>query len=64
MVVKNEKQVEGIREILRRLESFFSGDKAQDADRKTLVEMERGLINMECNLQLFSEYRRRESEVS
>lgn len=64
MVVKNEKQVEGIRDILKRLESFFSEDRAQDTDRKTLVEMERGLINMECKLRLFSQYRRKDFEAS
>jgi hypothetical protein len=64
MVVKNEKQVEGIREILKRLESFFSEDIAQDTDRKTLIDMEHGLINMECKLQLFSQYRRKDFEVS
>lgn len=64
MVVKNEKQVEGIRDILKRMESFFSGDKAQDADRKILADMENDLINMECRLQVFSQYRRKDFEVS
>lgn len=64
MVVKNERSVEGIREVLRRLDGFFSSDRASDADRQTLVEMERNLINMECRLQMFSDYRRHEAEVS
>lgn len=64
MVVKNEKQVEGIRDILKRLESFFSEERAHDTDRQTLIEMERSLTNMECKLQVFSQYRRRDSEVS
>lgn len=64
MVVKNEKSVEGIREVLKRLEGFFSSDKANDADRQTLIEMERNLINMECKLQVFSDYRRRRAEAS
>lgn len=58
MVVKNEKSVEGIREILRRLEGFFSTGEAESADPKTLVDMERELTRMECNLQTFSAYRR------
>lgn len=64
MVVKNEKQVEGIRDILKRLESFFSEKKSHDTDRDTLVDMENKLINMECKLQLFSQYRRKDFEVS
>lgn len=58
MVVKNEKSVEGIKEILRRLEVFFATQKAQETDSKTLVNMERELTKMECNLQTFSDYRR------
>jgi len=58
MVVNNDKSAEGIREILKRLDAFFSTRAAARTDSKTLVDMERDLIKMECQLQTFSSYRR------
>lgn len=58
MVVKHEKSVEEIRELLSRLHRFFLGDKAQDTDKRLLVSIESNLIKMESELQTFGSYRR------
>lgn len=62
MVVKQERSVEAIRESLRRLERFFSEEGSQDADRTVLLSMERELIRMESQLQMFSSYRMKEAK--
>jgi hypothetical protein len=64
MVVKQERSVEGIRESLRRLERFFCGQEVNDTDRRTLLSMERDLIRMESNLQIYGSYRKKGADCS
>ena len=64
MVVKREKSVEGIRDSLKSLESFFSKDAAHETDRRTLSAIERELIKIESQLQMFSSYRYRGADCS
>lgn len=61
MVVKNEKSVETIRETLKRLESYFLTNQAQDAERFVLSDIESKLIRIERDLYVFGNYRPKSS---
>lgn len=63
MVVKHEKSVEEIRELLSRLHRFFLDDKSHETDRRLLVSIESNLIRMESELQTFGSYRRNPERI-
>lgn len=59
--MNNEKSIENIKKILKRLNVFFKKE-SDISDKKILAELERNLIKTECKLEIFSDYCRKKFE--
>lgn len=58
MVIIKPHKIDGIQESLENLLEFFKSGKSHTTDEKTLQIVQHDLINLECKLKTFGDYRR------